>query len=112
MLSDDIAVANAEYIAYASPLDNVISNEDYIECMLDWNDEAIDILYNRKAEVKTMYYENLDKETLTLQNSLWETLKIENAVEKWIYFTSGGILLLLLGIWLYNYILKKIRNNY
>lgn len=112
MLSDDIAVANAEYIAYASPLDNVMTNESYIESMLDWNEEAIDILYNRKAEVKTMYYENLDKETLTLQNSLWETLKIENAVEKWIYFTSGGILLFLLGMWLYNYILKKIRNNY
>jgi spermidine/putrescine transport system substrate-binding protein len=112
MLSDDIAVANAEYIAYASPLDNVVSNEDYIECMLDWNEEAIDILYNRKAEVKTMYFENLDKETLALQNSLWESLKIENSVEKWIYFTSGGILLFLLGIWFYNYILRKIRNNY
>ena len=78
MLSDDIAVANAEYIAYASPLDNVISNEDYIECMLDWNDEAIDILYNRKAEVKTMYYENLDKETLTL----FGYIEIESE-EKW-----------------------------
>lgn len=112
MLSDEIAVANAEYIAYSSPHNNVVSNEDYIADMLDWNENAIDILYPKNFDIKTSFYENLDSETLMLQNSLWETLKIENSVEPWIYITSCAIILLLLGIFLYKYIVKKIRNNY
>ena len=112
MLSDDIAIANAEYIAYASPHDNVVSNEVYIEDMTDWCENAIEILYPKNFDIPTQYYENLDSDTLMLQNSLWETLKIDNAVEAWIYITSGSIILLLAGIFLYNYIIKKIRNNY
>ncbi len=112
MLSDEIAIANAEYIAYSSPLDNVRENEDYIADMLDWNEEAMDILYPENLDIKTTFYENLDTDTLMLQNSLWETLKIENSVEPWVYITSSGIILLLAAIMLYNYIIKKIRDNY
>ncbi len=112
MLSDEIAVANAEYIAYSSPNENVVSNETYIEDMLDWNEEAMDILYPQSVDFHTSYFENLDPETLSLQNSLWETLKIENSVEPWIYITSGAILVLLAAMLLYNYITKKIRNRY
>ena len=112
MLSDDIAIANAEYIAYSSPNTNVTTNEGYIADMMDWNENAIDILYPENLDIKTSFYENLDQDTLMLQNSLWETLKIENSVEPWIYITSCSIILLLAGILLYNYILKRIRNNY
>ena len=112
MLSDDIAIANAEYIAYSSPHTNVTTNEGYIADMMDWNENAIDILYPENLDIKTSFYENLDQDTLMLQNSLWETLKIENSVEPWIYITSCSIILLLAGILLYNYILKRIRNNY
>jgi len=112
MLTDEIASANAEYIAYSSPNENVVSNEDYIECMLDWNEEAMDILYPQSVDFKTSYFENLDPETLNLQNALWETLKIENAVEPWIYITSCSIVALLVIMLLYRYITKKIRNRY
>jgi len=112
MLSDDLAIANAEYIAYASPHDNVRGNEDYIADMTDWNEHAMEILYPENMDIKTQFYENLEPETLKLQNSLWETLKIENSVEPWIYFTSGGIVLLLAALLIYNYILKRMRNNY
>lgn len=112
LLSDDIAIANAEYIAYSSPHDNVRNSEVYIEDMLDWNEDVMDILYPENLSVKTTYYENLDAETLMLQNSLWENLKIENAVEPWVYITSGSIILLLAAIMLYNYIIKRIRDNY
>lgn len=111
MLSDEIATANAEYIAYSSPNTNVTENEDYIEGMLDWNEEAMDILYP-ETTVPTQFYENLDTDTLELQNSLWETLKIENSVEPWIYITSISIIVLLISIMIYKYIVKKIRNNY
>lgn len=112
MLTDDIAIANAEYIAYSSPLDNVRNSETYIADMTDWNEDVMDILYPEQLGIRTQYYENLDSDTLLLQNGLWETLKIENSVEPWVYITSSSIILLLATIMLYNYIIKKIRDNY
>ncbi len=112
MLSTDIAVANAEYIAYSSPHKNVVENEDYQAYMLDWNEEAMDILYAGNENVETSFYKNLDTETLAMQNKLWEGLKIEKSVEPWIYIFAGGIILLLATLLTYNYIIKKIRNNY
>lgn len=45
MLSEEAAVANAEYIYYASPNRLVIENEEYIECMTDVHEDAMQILY-------------------------------------------------------------------
>ena len=112
MLSEEIAIANAEYIAYSSPHTLVRQNEEYIEYMLDWNEDAMDILYPTELGIKTTYYESLQPDTLSLQNSLWETLKIENAVEPWIYITAGSIVALLLLLYLYQFFLKKYRNQY
>ena len=112
MLSDDIAIANAEYIAYSSPLDNVRESEIYQEDMIDWNENVMEILYPDNLDFSTQYYENLDNETLKLQNGLWEELKIENTVEPWIYITSISIILLLAAIMIYNYIKKRIRDKY
>ena len=42
MLSDDAAIANAEYICYASPHKNVYTSDVYIE---DMGEDAIEILY-------------------------------------------------------------------
>ena len=113
MLSEEIAIANAEYIGYASPNVLVRENQDYIDGMIEWNENAIDILYpSEDAGLITEYYQSLDNETLDLQNSLWETLKIENAVEPWIYITSGGIILVLVGYFIFSYCRKKYRDNY
>lgn len=112
MLSDEIAAANAEYIAYSCPHTNVVENEEYIEYMTDWNEDAMDILYPTDLGIKTTYFENLDAETLELQNSLWETLKIDNTVEPWIHITSISIVALVVIILGYRYIRKKIRNMY
>lgn len=112
MLSDDIAIANAEYIAYASPLDNVRSSETYIADMTDWNEDAMEILYPEDLGIKTTFYESLESDTLLLQNGLWEDLKIENQVEPWVHITSITIIVVLLAIMLRNYIIKKIRDRY
>lgn len=112
MLSDEIAIANAEYVAYSSPYTNVVNSETYIEDMQDWNEDAMDILYPDNSILETSYYENLDSETLNLQNSLWETLKIENSVEPWIYVTACSIILLLAVLFIYNYVTNRIRNKY
>lgn len=111
MLSESIAVANAEYIAYSSPNTNVVESEEYIAEIRDWHENAEDILYP-SSTVPTQYFENLKPEALELQNSLWESLKIENSVEIWIYIVSGGIVVFLLFMMIYKYMIKKIRNNY
>ena len=77
MLSEEPAIANAEYIYYASPNRLVYENEEYIEEM---GEEAIEILYPGLENFQEAYnayaYRNLDPETLDRLNTLWETLKI------------------------------------
>ena len=77
MLSQETAVANAEYIYYASPNSLVYNDETYQE---DMGEEAIEILYpegvNFAEEYNKLAYRNLDDEMLSYMNSLWENLKI------------------------------------
>ena len=77
MLSQETAVANAEYIYYASPNSLVYNDETYQE---DMGEEAMEILYpegvNFSEEYNKLAYRNLDDEMLRYMNSLWENLKI------------------------------------
>ncbi len=77
MLSEDAAIANAEYTYYASPNKVVYENPGYQEEM---GEEAMAILYDRTDNFRERYnknaYRNLNRETLDYVNSLWETVKI------------------------------------
>ncbi len=77
MLSPEPAIANAEYIYYASPNKAVFTDEDYIEEM---GEEAMEILYPEIGDFSALYNEyafrGLDEEMLDYVNSLWESLKI------------------------------------
>ncbi len=77
MLSEEPAVANAEYIYYASPNSLVYENEDYIDEM---GEETMEILYRFTDDFSELFnryaYRNLDQDTLDYLNTLWETLKI------------------------------------
>ena len=77
MLSEEPAIANAEYICYASPNSVVYNSEEYKEEM---GEEAMEILYPGIGNFREMYnslaYRNLDPETLDYINTLWESLKI------------------------------------
>ncbi len=100
MCSEEIAIANAEYTYYASPLTTVCDNEEYQEYMLDVHPEAMDILYGEATEsINTQAYLNLSPEKLVLLNELWEELKIESSIGTGIYICCGTILgtLLILG---------------
>ncbi len=72
MLSDDAAVANAEYICYASPHKNVYTNEQYIE---DMGEDAMAILYPDNFDFYKSYqansYHDLDAATKSYINTLW-----------------------------------------
>ena len=77
MLSEEPAIANAEYIYYASPNSLVYESEDYIDEM---GEETMEILYRFTDDFSDLFnqyaYRNLDQETLDYVNMLWETLKI------------------------------------
>lgn len=77
MLSPEPAIANAEYICYASPNSAVYTDAGYIEEM---GEEAMEILYPELDDFAALYneyaYRTLDQEMLDYVTSLWETLKI------------------------------------
>ena len=77
MLSEEPAIANAEYICYASPNALVYNNEQYKE---DMGEDAIEVLYPEDLNFSEKYdsncYKDLDKESKEYLNSLWEKFKI------------------------------------
>ena len=77
MLSAEPAIANAEYIYYASPNSLVYEDEGYQD---DLGEEAMEILYPEIEDFSALYneyaYRNLDSDMLDFVNTLWETLKI------------------------------------
>ena len=113
MLSKEAAIANAEYIGYASPNSLVYEDEEYIAYMQDWHPDAMEILYPESVgvSVKTSYYKNLPESSLERLNSLWETLKIDTGTETWVYVTSLVIVITLASFLIYRAIVKKIRSR-
>ncbi len=77
MLSEEIAIANAEYIYYASPNSLVYNSDAYKEEM---GEEAMEVIYpgidDFSAKFNEFAYRNLNSEMLSYMNTLWETLKI------------------------------------
>ena len=91
MLSKEAAIANAEYICYASPNRLVTEDEGYRATMEELHPDAMEILYGTE-DVKMEFYENLPEERLMLLNSLWEDLKIESPINTSIIVMAGAVL--------------------
>ncbi len=71
MLEPEVALANAEYICYATPNTAVLNNEEY-----SLRDNKI--LYpDNKDEIKTQYFHDLDSETRAYFESLWDKIIIK-----------------------------------
>ena len=70
LMEPDIALANAEYIGYASPNTAVIENPEYYYY-------GNDILYPKKEdEVFTEYYHDISEETRSYYENLWIDVKL------------------------------------
>ncbi len=68
LLEPEVALANAEYICYASPHTEVYTNPDYSF----YEDE---ILYPEDGKFKTQLFLNLNPEILALMSTLWDDVK-------------------------------------
>ena len=77
LLSEEAAVANAEYIYCPVPNSLVTENEGYKEAM---GEEVLEMLYPEMDDFKESFnkyaYRNMDEEMLDFVNSLWEEVKI------------------------------------
>ena len=77
MLSEEPAVANAEYTYYASPNSLVYENAGYIE---DMGEDVMAVLYPQMdsfaQQYNTLAFRNLDQDMLDYLNTLWENVKI------------------------------------
>ena len=117
MLTEEIGVANATYIGYASPNTLVINNQDYIDEM---SEEWIEILYNTTPNDINTYYESMyetacyksfNDDIQAHVNTLWESLKTENSTELWIHICTG-IIVGGVTIWFsYSTYIKKKRSR-
>ncbi len=68
LLEPDIALANAEYICYASPNTEVFNNPEYTYYQNE-------ILYPADGKFKTQIFTNLSADTLALMSELWDDVK-------------------------------------
>ncbi len=104
MCSHDIAMANALYTYYASPVTTVVEDPEYQDEMGEY---AIDILYNQADDVPSQAYLNLSPEALSMQNVLWEELKAKSSIGNGIYIGCGVILGVLAVIGIYQLVRKR-----
>ena len=111
MLTEEPAIANAEYTYYASPNRLVVESEEYIEYMGEIKEDAYEKMYATDS-VKTSTYENLSGEKLILINQLWEELKSDIEISAGIYAICGVIIAVLLSLGIYFGIRNRIRDNY
>ena len=108
MCETEIAVANAEYTYYASPLTTVVEDEGYQETMAEVHEDAIEILYGEMASsVPTQPYMNLSPEKLSMLNSLWEELKVESSIGVGIYVCCGIIVVALILLLIFHILRKR-----
>lgn len=111
MLSGDAAIANAEYICYASPNRLVYENEDYIAAMEELHEDAMRILYYDIFDIKTEYYYNLPAEQLQLINELWEELKIESPISVSIIVIAVAVLAALVAFLIFGAVRRRRRRK-
>ena len=121
MLSEEVAVANALYVGYASPNTLVRESAEYIEEM---GEDAYEILYgNSYEDLNATYgyspyyhsFSNAEKYGEDMQqyvNGLWEQLKTETDVEIWVHISSITIVVAIVAACSYNIYVKKKRSKF
>ena len=131
MLSAEAAVANAEYLGYSCPNTLVTENEEYIEYMTDWHEDALSILYGENilvddyadlstlpegSERRSFFHALTDTEEngglLSFTNELWAQLKTESAIEPWIIVADVVIVAALATLLIFFFLRRKRREKY
>ncbi len=105
MLRGDIALANAEYMCYATPNQAVLDNEEY---SLRDNE----MLYpDEEHTPPTEYFHNLDQDMLMVMTSLWDNLKIEGNNDRSVYIGLITFAVMVVLYFIYRTVRKKKRES-
>ncbi len=112
MLTEEAAIANAEYTYYASPNRLVYESEEYREYMSEIKEDAFEKMYDEESIKTATYYINLTEDKLALINSLWEELKSDIDIGPVIYITCGIIVVALIASLSFFGLRKRYRNKY
>ncbi len=103
MLQTNVAVANANYIGYASPNKTVLTSDDY-----DYKGNKI--LYPEDlGTYNIQYYENLDADTIKLIDKLWGQVKAEGNESYTVYIGLGAAAIVAGALVVYSVVRKKRR---
>lgn len=103
LCDEEIAVANANYICYASPHELVLQSDDY-----DLKGDPV--LYPAEEDMpETQIFENLDRETQKYMSDLWNELKIESNPITDAYVGLSVTAVLTVAYAVYKFIKKKKR---
>ncbi len=106
LCEEEIAVANANYICYASPHELVLENDDY-------DLKGNEVLYPEEKDMpQTQIFENLDKDTQQYMSDLWNELKIESNPITDAYIGLSVSIILVVAFLIYKFIKKKKRERY
>ena len=106
MLEEEIAVANANWICYASPHALVLESDDY-----DLKGEPV--LYPDESEMpKTESFENLSYDIQNYMSQLWSELKVEGNTNIDAYIGLSVTFALVIAFAIFKFVQKKKREKY
>jgi spermidine/putrescine transport system substrate-binding protein len=106
MCEEEIAVANANYLCYASPHKLVLESDDY-------DLKGNEIVYPDESKMpKTQIFHNLDYDTQQYMSVLWNELKIGANSNLDAYIGLSLTLILVVTYLIYKFVKKKKREAY
>ncbi len=111
MNSEEMAIANAEYICYASPNLLVQNSASYAETMTELHPDAMDVLYGFD-DSNLEYFHDLPTETRNQMNALWEELKVESSTGMVVYILCGTFLAVIVSLTVWRIVVRKKRSKY
>lgn len=106
MLEEEIAIANANWICYASPHALVVESDDY-----ELKGEPV--LYPDESEMpKTESFENLSYDIQNYMSQLWSELKVEGNTNIDAYIGLSVTAALIIAFAIFKFVQKKKRERY
>ena len=116
MLSRDAAIANAECTYYASPNSLVYDDPEYADYMNSIHEDAMEILYPSDFDFYAQYdrycFKNMDRETLSMVNGLWEEVKLDDSLGAPVYILCALVIICIAGMIIYHKVIWKKRSKY
>ena len=102
----EVALANAEYIAYATPNTEVLKMDDYTY-------KGNEILYPDESLFENyQYFHNLPPETQTLMSNFWSDLKVDGSSNRSVYVGLIAFVAVVAGYAIFHFARRKHREKY